>query len=164
MKRPKLDRSAAVALLPYVWILGLVLSLAPTGLTAQSGSAAERIREAERSIVRVITRGTGETGTGSGAVVAPGIVLTNYHVIEDGVEYFVVSSHTGGNLQARVRWQSAGLDLAVLDVEGLALPTVALGTMALRVRDPVWALGYPGVSDDASGEMALEATWTDGAG
>ena len=131
--------------------------------TAQVGTSADRIREMERSVVRIIVRVPGGTSTGTGSVVAPGFVLTNQHVVDGGTRFWVASAHTGGRqIPARVRWESPDLDLAVLRVDGLSLPTVTLGTMVLRGPDEVWALGYPGGSDLVSEELTLDLTWSKG--
>ena len=120
---------------------------------AQAGAAVDRV---EASVVRVV----GSDGTGSGSVVARGRVLTNSHVVDGQRTLAVVSAATGGLRPARVIWSSAELDLAVLAVDGLTLPPVTLGTMALRTRERVWALGYPGVADRIS--RAHDVTSTGG--
>ena len=126
------------------------------------GSAAAQSRavldEAERSIVRVV----GDRSTGSGSVVAPERVLTNFHVVDGQRTLAVVSAHTGGERRARVIWSSVPLDLAVLAVDGLSLPAVTLGTMALNETEQVRAAGYPGVSDRITGRATLDPTWTAG--
>ena len=135
----------------------MVLSLVFAWQTAaaQSGAAVDRVEE---SVVRVV----GDTGTGSGSVIARQRVLTNSHVVSGQRTLAVVSAHTGGERRARLVWSSAELDLAVLAVDGLTLRPVVLGTMALRPRETVWALGYPGAADDATGAMTLDATSTAG--
>ena len=123
--------------------------------TAQSPAA---LNEVEQSIVRVV----GDSGTGSGSVVAPERVLTNFHVVDGQRRLAVVSAHTGGERSARVSWRSEALDLAVLEVDGLSLPPVTLGTMELKETDSVWAVGYPGISDRITGRATLDPTWTAG--
>lgn len=113
-------------------------------------------------MVRVVTLLPTGFGTGSGAVVAPGIVLTNHHVVNGGTGHQVISAHTGGMREARVRWGSPELDLAVLEVEGLALPEVLLGTMRLQTGETVWAVGFPGIADAITGDMSLQTTLTRG--
>ena len=134
----------------------------PDALAGQSRTAVDRIREADRSVVRVITLLPTGFGTGSGAVVAPGIVLTNHHVVDGGATHQVISAHTGGMQQARVRWGSPELDLAVLEVDTLALPEVLLGTMPLQTGEAVWAVGFPAIADAITGNMSLQTTLTRG--
>ena len=47
-------------------------------------------------------------------------------------------------------------------MDGLRLPAVTLGTMALNETEQVWAAGYPGVSDLITGRATLDPTWTAG--
>jgi hypothetical protein len=131
-------------------------------VAGQSTTAVDRIREADRSVVRVITLLPAGFGTGSGAVVAPGIVLTNHHVVDGGARHQVISAHTGGMREARLRWGSPELDLAVLEVDGLTLPEVLLGTMPLQTGEAVWAVGFPGIADAITGDMSLQTTLTRG--
>ena len=138
------------------------VSIVIWALIWSGGSAAAQSRaaldEAERSIVRVV----GDRGTGSGSVIAPELVLTNHHVVAGQRTLAVVSAHTGGERRARVKWSSEPLDLAVLEADGLSLPAVTLGTMALKETDRVRAAGYPGVSDRITGRATLKPTWTAG--
>ena len=127
------------------WTCGWAAAQPATGLDA-----------VERSVVRVV----GDSSTGSGSVVAPGWVLTNQHVVDEQTTLGVVSAHTSGGRRARLAWSSEALDLAVLEVDGLTLPPVTLGTMELRTRERVWALGYPGVADQIS--PADDVTSTEG--
>ena len=122
---------------------------------AQSADALDAV---EQSVVRVV----GDSATGSGSVVAPERVLTNWHVVDGQGTLAVVSAHTGGPRRARLHWSDEALDLAVLVVDGLTLPPVTLGTMELNERDAVWVAGYPGVSDLISGRATLDPTWTAG--
>lgn len=158
MSMPACARAGMVA----AWTLCAALFLLSGTAAGQSRTAVDRIREADRSVVRVVTLLPAGIGTGSGTVVAPGIVLTNHHVVDGGVRHQVISAHTGGMRQARVRWQSPELDLAVLEVEGLALPEVLLGTMPLQTGEAVWAVGFPGIADAITGDMSLQTTLTRG--
>ena len=116
----------------------------------------------EKSVVRVIAFQGDDAGTGSGAVVAPDIVLTNHHVIAAGSTLRVVPKHMGATLlEAQVLWQSSTLDLAVLQVDGLSLPSVTLATKKPNKSERVWAIGYPGASDEVGG-FTYEATVTGG--
>lgn len=139
--------------LAVVPIVGWSLLVAWGTAAAQGGAAVDQV---EGSVVRIV----GSSGTGSGSVVAPERVLTNWHVVDGERTLAVVSAGTGGERSARLLWSSRELDLAVLAVDGLALPPVTLGTMALRTRERVWALGYPGIADQIS--SAHDVTSTEG--
>ena len=155
------SRASAGTGLVAAWTLWSLLLASPEAVAGQA-TAVDRIREADRSVVRVVTLLPTGFGTGSGAVVAPGVVLTNHHVVNGGAGHQVISAHTGGMREARLRWSSPELDLAVLEVDGLALPEVLLGTMPLRTGETVWAVGFPGIADAITGEMSLQTTLTRG--
>ena len=117
----------------------------------------------EKSVVRIVISLADGTGTGSGSVVANGVVLTNHHVIEGGTDISVGSKHTGDTLyDARILWKSAELDLAVLQVDSLPpLPVATLATQKSGKGEKVWAMGYPGASD-LGRQLTSEATVTGG--
>ena len=156
------SRASTGTRLAAAWTLWSVLLVAPEAVAGQSRTAVDRIREADRSVVRVVTLLPTGFGTGSGAVVAPGIVLTNHHVVGGGAGHQVISAHTGGMREARLRWESPELDLAVLEVDDLALPELLLGTMPLQTGETVWAVGFPGIADAITGNMSLQTTLTRG--
>jgi S1-C subfamily serine protease len=93
---------------------------------------------------------TTEQGNGSGVYVDPrGFFLTNYHVIEDTLEVRV-RLPDGEILKVLNSAYDRTYDVAVLytgPVEGLAA-VEAGASGALRVGDPVFAIGYPRVGDD----------------
>ena len=126
------------------------------GLAACRGWAAD-VEQLEHSVARVIAELAGGVSTGSGAVVAPGRVLTNQHVINGGSRIVVGNRHSGGLKPAVVIWESAALDLALLKVDGLTLPVAELASGKPNKGDPVIAMGYPGVSDYGE-DLTFEAT------
>ena len=124
------------------WALGLLAMLwaLPTG--------AADIEEVEESVVRVLVVGSEEeVFSGSGFVVSPGQVVTNWHVVEHGKKHYVASKQEPDPVPAYVLWAESGLDLAILDVAGLDLPAAVLSGRDLKKGETVWAVGYPGVSD-----------------
>ena len=93
---------------------------------------------------------TTEQGNGSGVYIDPrGFFMTNYHVIEDALAVRVRLSD-GQKLTVKDSAFDHTYDVAVLytgPVEGLT--AVEEGdSEALRVGDPVFAIGYPRVGDD----------------
>lgn len=127
------------------------------GLAACPGWAAD-VEQLEQSVARVMAEvSAGAASTGSGAVVAPGRVLTNQHVIDGGARIVVGNRHSGGLKPAVVIWESAALDLALLKVDGLTLPVVELASGKPNKGDPVIAMGYPGVADYGE-DLTFEAT------
>jgi serine protease Do len=89
--------------------------------------------------------GTGrQAGEGTGFVVQDdGVVVTNFHVVEGGLNIRVITAD-GQRLDARVIGGDPNADLAVLKVQPESeLHTVALGNSeALRLGEPVVALGF----------------------
>ena len=126
------------------------------GLAACPGWAAD-VEQLEQSVVRVMAEVSAGFSTGSGAVVAPGRVLTNQHVIDGGSRIVVGNRHSGGPKPAVVIWESAALDLALLKVDGLTLPVAELASGKPNKGDPVIAMGYPGVADYGE-DLTFEAT------
>jgi S1-C subfamily serine protease len=86
------------------------------------------------------------TATGSGIVVsASGIILTNWHVVENAVKVTVSLEH-GKTVNAQVVGKDPSNDLAVLHIptEGLTLHPLQLGDSSkVQVGDPVLAIGNP---------------------
>ena len=116
----------------------------------------------ESSVVRVVTVGSeNEVFAGSGFVVSPKKVLTNWHVIRAGSQHYVVSKQTSDPIPAHVIWLEPELDLAILQAEELTQPAVVLTGRGLKKGETVWAIGYPEVSD-LSEKISLSATFNRG--
>jgi serine protease Do len=83
-------------------------------------------------------------GLGSGFVVSPdGLVITNQHVTE-GAEEIVVTTRDGTDYSATLLGEDPFTDIAVLRVEGAAMPTVTIGQSTdLMIGEWVVAIGNP---------------------
>jgi len=83
-------------------------------------------------------------GGGSGVIIAPdGYILTNSHVVHDSHESIVGLSN-GTTMEAEVVGDDPGTDLAVVRVQGSALPAAELGdSERLKVGQLVIAIGNP---------------------
>lgn len=96
-------------------------------------------------VVRVVTPG----GHGSGFVVAPGVVLTCYHVVKRVAEQggaVEIVTHDGTTMPAALGDNSGPgwPDLALLDVPDAGeLPSVILSDAAVRRDEPTLVGGYP---------------------
>lgn len=83
-------------------------------------------------------------GVGSGFIISEdGLIVTNNHVI-DGAHKVTVKFADGSEHEATVVGTDALTDIALLDIEGSDLPTVAFGSSEeMRVGDEVIAMGNP---------------------
>ncbi|HQQ77132.1 MAG TPA: trypsin-like peptidase domain-containing protein [Thermoanaerobaculia bacterium] len=80
---------------------------------------------------------------GSGVVIAPGVVVTNDHVIS-GASRIWVTTADGRELEAKLEGADADNDLAVLSVDPKGLKPAALGTTSdLMIGETVIAIGNP---------------------
>jgi S1-C subfamily serine protease len=107
---------------------------------ASSGLTQETLDTAVASTVRVEGPACGRIQEGSGFVVAPGIVVTNAHVVA-GEDRTTLLERSGRRVSATVVYFDPDRDLAVLqgDVREPALP---IGRGGVGTRGAV--LGYPG--------------------
>jgi serine protease Do len=89
-------------------------------------------------------RGQPENSLGSGVIVqSDGLIVTNYHVIEDADEIMVVLADRR-EFRAQVVGADEPADLAILDIESDGLPALPLGDSdGLEVGDLVLAIGNP---------------------
>lgn len=91
------------------------------------------------------TRGAQEaTGTGSGIVVAPdGFILTNSHVVHEGVR-IEVTLNDGHGFEAQMMGEDPPTDLAVIRINASGLPAAEMGDSDhLKVGQLVIAIGNP---------------------
>ena len=144
------DRSAAVP-------PGAVVP--PAGAQAFQGTLADLLTQA---VVLIIAPGKGPDAgmsTGTGFFVAPGLIATNRHVIEDAdqAEIVVTSRKLARITRAQVMAQSpssdiGGLDVALLRVESVSGVQPLAFSPVVAPLDQVIAAGFPGLllqSDEA---------------
>jgi S1-C subfamily serine protease len=85
--------------------------------------------------------------SGSGIVInGNGLILTNWHVVENAVKVTVSFKENGAPVEAKVVGKNPSDDLALLRVptNGLTLHPLKLGnSSAVQVGDPVLAIGNP---------------------
>ena len=99
------------------------------------------VEDAAPSVLKVLgTNDCGRGVEGTGFVYAPDRLMTNAHVVA-GVDDPEVETGDG-TVAAEVVYYNPELDVAVLDVETSALPTLAFDRTA-RAEDGVAILGYP---------------------
>jgi len=147
-------------------------SLAGIDSTLQPVNSTKALHAAEQSVVRVLVvyRGFGgqpldTVGMGSGFVVAPNYIVTNYHVVEVPPEassadiYIVPQKDTGENYQpvTLVKPWVEG-DLALLQAKDLKITPLKLYLTPYK-NERVVSMGYPDVTDhllNRSGTALLE--------
>ena len=147
----------------------MLLYSASAALPLSLAAAAPDSSTYDRAVVRVVAQSTGGEilGTASGFFVDQRHVVTNHHVVAGGELppnplISIVLADGRDWLPVSVRWTDEGLDLAVLE----APPAKDRSSLALRLTEPargvdVYAVGYPGSADRASGDV-LQSTLTDG--
>lgn len=100
------------------------------------------VRRTDHSVVRVFGTACGLGVEGSGWVVAPGLVVTNAHVVAGEGDTAVQIGGVGPGLAARAVVFDPHNDVAILSVPGLALPTLPMDP-GVRAGTPAAILGYP---------------------
>ena len=140
----------------------------------QPVNSTKALKTAEQSVVRVLVvyRGFGgvpldTVGMGSGFVVAPGTIITNYHVVEvppeaSSADIYIVPHKDSGAAYQRVTlvksWTEG--DLALLHADGLKIPPLQLYLSPYK-NERIVSMGYPDVTDhllNRSGTELLEPT------
>jgi S1-C subfamily serine protease len=100
------------------------------------------VRTAGPSTVKVEAVGCDEVQEGSGFVVAPGLVVTNAHVIAGTRDVMVLQG--GRDYTANVVYFDPRFDLAVLHVPGLRAPSLVIDAGLVPAGTEAVVLGYPG--------------------
>ena len=140
----------------------LFLSLNSVGFAK---SISDIVKENSDAVVMVITfdKHQKPLGLGSGFFVkSDGVLVTNYHVIENAFSIWVRISNGGlFSVKDILNVDNQG-DIAVLRVHGKNLPVVNMGdSRKAKVGDGIVAIGHP-LAMTISLEMDIEATTTEG--
>jgi len=103
----------------------------------------DSLSAAAQSVVRIggTAYACGQNQTGTGFVIATDRVVTNAHVVA-GVDQPIVEAPNGQTLEGRVVYLDPIDDLAIVAVDGLTAPTLALSP-ALAVGSDAVVEGYP---------------------
>lgn len=133
---------------------------AANAATSSGGSRGLQVGTVSRSVVYVMTR----SGTGSGFIVAPGVVVTNVHVIEgfQNVEILVNGRRYRDRKPGRVIAQYPIHDIAVVRVEDLDGQIARIATADPAQGSRVWAFGFPGLAHSFDVDPVYSATLTEG--
>jgi S1-C subfamily serine protease len=104
--------------------------------------AAPRVRAAGKSVVRVFGTACGLGIEGSGWVAAPGVIVTNAHVVAGESDTEVQVGGVGVGLPAKAIAFNSYDDIALLSVRGLDLPALRLAAHPSSGMSAA-ILGYP---------------------
>jgi S1-C subfamily serine protease len=140
----------------------------PTDADAATGApsdGAPLMVVAEASTVFILVNAAGRSGSGTGVVVAPGLILTNHHVIDIGPDASIrvmhpalASGQTAQVIAVRGPLESTGGDFALLRIADQTLPVLPfhVSTGSLRLSGVI-ATGFPGdvLSTDAAFQASL---------
>ena len=108
--------------------------------TSLAQNAAVKLAAAET--VKVVSVGCGGLIEGSGFPVAPGVILTNAHVVAGGHDSHVLVPGRPGSSAAQVIFFDPERDIALLRVPGLSLAPLAISTSGTRATLGA-VIGYP---------------------
>lgn len=139
-----------------VRLLTVVLVAATTGISnGQSVQEIARVGLSSTVTLVVYDAGGRIQGNGSGFVVAPGLVLTNHHVIENAydVEAVLLGGEEGSWIDSLVL-ADPRLDLALLAFAGdIGVPLILRDSDRPEIGETIFAVGSP---------LGLEGTFTQG--
>jgi S1-C subfamily serine protease len=130
--------------LPEGTVIVAPLPAAATPTPPLGGRVADIVAAARAGVAFLLVDTPRGLASGSGLVVsADGRILTNEHVVRDA-RSITVALPDGRRFPGKVLKADGGLDLAMVKVDGVGLPALALGDSdTLRQGDEVVALGYP---------------------
>jgi hypothetical protein len=127
----------------------------PTGAIARDPD----VRRAGASVVKILGSACGAGVEGSGWVVRPGIVVTNAHVVAGENDTRVLPGGRGPGLAARAVAVDPRNDIAILRVDGLRTPALALASDPQPGTSGA-ILGFPldGPFDVRAGRLGITRT------
>jgi serine protease Do len=154
-------------------LLRLILAMLALSLTLPLAADPADITASSRAVVRVVLVGevrdeefdegeprTQVLGHGSGIVVAPGMVLTNAHVVEElegaTTRLLIVPPEGNRGYFGTVTAFRPDQDLALIQFKGGSLPVATLSPQTVPDGAEVYAVGYPGNVDMAQGLNSLD--------
>jgi S1-C subfamily serine protease len=156
-----MSRTVASRLLaPWLAFLACLAWLIPASAMAQVS-----VGRVNASLVVVGAYLPDGTSRGTGFIVAPGIVVTNYHVVEGAERLVVIPNGRNGTAQidAVLITSSAREDLAVLRVSGLSGAGLQLAATEPEQGKSVWAFGFPASAERFDVEPEFTSSVTIGA-
>lgn len=120
---------------------------------ANAAEVASAVRADQASTVRIEGTGCGGIVSGSGFVAAPGLVMTNAHVVAGIASPTIIDA--SGRHSATVVEFDPNMDVAVLRADNLAGAPLALITKEMPPGTHAVVLGYPGGGPFAAVEAGI---------
>ena len=112
------------------------------------------VSELDESVVRIFvfenkSKELSLSGSGSGFIVADGIIVTNRHVIKDADKVTIVQKRGSAidEHDAEILWASPDVDLAIIRSRGVHGRSVSISSVVPGKGAEVLAIGFPGVAD-----------------
>lgn len=161
----------------FIWLLSITLFISTFAgifqvysipaidflITSASLSQQENIAAYKKSVVVVVT----EDGKGTGfSISSDGLILTNYHVMEENRSISVVFPKDG-RFEATVKETFPAIDMAILEVEGEGLPFLPMDdSIKIEKNDPITFIGNPlsfkGIANEGTILEPIKLSgWTD---
>ncbi len=139
-----------------------------TGLLAVCACAdSSRVEEAQNSVVRVyVTKQSEVYSIGSGFAVGeadkkPDIIVTNYHVVEDGTNSVYVTTIDANNgIKAEVIYKDTVHDIAILRLSQKLndrAPIALLSSKEIHKSQDIYCIGFPFSSDYFSNNQTFDS-------
>lgn len=117
----------------------------PGDATGSSGSRASDEQSEGVVLIDTVLGDNEGAGAGTGMVIdEDGLVLTNYHVVEDSSSVKVTVASTGDTYDAEVLGYDASSDVALLDIDASDLTPVQVDDDGVDVGDDLTAVGNGG--------------------
>ncbi|MDA8270646.1 MAG: trypsin-like peptidase domain-containing protein, partial [Actinomycetota bacterium] len=128
----------------------------PVGLpvTAQVNQI---VKQTSASVIKIEGVGCGQIQEGSGFLVAPGVVVTNAHVVAGIPHPYILDSQ--GQHPATTVFFDPQLDIAILRAQGLTEPVLPVSTNTYYRNTQAVVLGYPGGGPLTYGPAGIMATF-----
>ncbi len=144
LPRPPFDLGRFIAEDAFPAVVSDQLGVARVGVAPSAGPtmAPSALKRAEAASVQIFVRKCGGFGAGSGFAAAPGLVVTNAHVVAGSTSGADVVAPTQ-RVHASVVAFDPSRDLALLAAPGLELPTLPLSKTPASPGSIVVTLGHP---------------------
>lgn len=128
----------------------------PVGLPV-TAQVDQIVKSKSQSVLKIEGVGCGQIQEGSGFVVAPGVVVTNAHVVAGIPHPYILDSK--GQHPATIVFFDPHLDLAILRAQGLTEPVLKVSTQTYYRDTQAVVLGYPNGGPLTYGPAGIMATF-----